>query len=222
VKVSILVPTLGRSQALGRLVQSIRATTPAGRYEIVFVVDPDDDATKEALDHLLLISAALVVDESGTYPHKTNVGYREAEGELILPTADDVVFYPKWYEKVVQEFTEDDEVCVVGTNDRSPATEDGSHSTMPVVRRSYIEDAGAVLGETGTVFNEGYHHNFCETELWQLAWYRGVARFRSDAIIEHLHPDWGKRPLDATDEKGNRGSLDEDAALFYERAAAWT
>jgi hypothetical protein len=41
-------------------------------------------------------------------------------------------------------------------------------------------------------------------------------------VIEHLHPDWGKREEDATDQKGMRSNFDEDAALFYERAAAWT
>ena len=98
-------------------------------------------------------------------------------------------------------------VCVVGTNDLSPATENGEHVTMPIVRRSYIEDPGAVLGERGTVFNEDYHHNFVETELWQLARYRKVTRWSKEIVIEHLHPDWGKREEDATDAEGDALAL---------------
>ena len=216
--ISILVPTLNRPEALAPLIHSIRTTTPRDRYEIVFVLDHGDVRSHQALRSFHHDVRVVVAD--GTYPQKINAGYDESVGDLILPTADDVRFHPDWYELAMQEFA--NWVCVVGTNDLSPVTENGEHVTMPIVRRSYIEDPGAVLGETGTVFNEDYHHNFVETELWQLAVYRKVTRWSKEIVIEHLHPDWGKREEDATDQKGMRSHFDEDAAIFYERAAAWT
>jgi glycosyltransferase involved in cell wall biosynthesis len=217
--ISIIVPTLGRPQALAPLIYSIRTTTPRDHYEIVFVLDHGDIKSHQALRSFQ--HDIRVVSASGTYPQKINHGYDESVGDLILPTADDVRFHSDWYELTVEEFGTN-WVCVLGTNDLSPATEDGEHVTMPIVRRSYIEDPGAVLGERGSVFNEAYHHNFVETELWQLARYRKVTRWSKEIVIEHLHPDWGKREEDATDQKGMRSNFDEDAALFYERAAAWT
>ena len=139
-KCSILVPTLGRAHVLPKLIHSIRFATPVGRYEMVFVVDADDENTHRVL-HAVPEGDVRIVVSDGTYPEKTIAGYRASEGDLILPTADDVRFYQDWY--------------------------------------------------------------------WL-------------ALIEHLHPDWGKRELDATDEKGMRSGWEEDQALFHERSTAWT
>ncbi len=217
---SIIVPTLGRAHAIGPLIDSIRQTTPLGAYEVVFVLDSDDELTKAAL---LAFAGSDVVSviEPGSYPHKTNAGYRKSIGDKLVPTADDVKFHPWWSDHVNDAF-DDPSVCVVGTNDLSPATENGDHATMPVIRRDYIEEPGCVWDEPGVIFHEGYHHNFVETEVWQLARKRGVAEFQSRAIIEHLHPDWGKRGIDDTDYRGNKARWDHDAQLFAERLAQWT
>ena len=155
--ISILVPTLGRPDALAPLIHSIRATTPTDCYEIVFVLDSDDRPTHEALHAYPGHDVRIVVGD-GTYPQKTNMGFDESEGDLILPTADDVRFHPGWYELAMQEFAN---WVKWSGNDLSPATEGGEHVTMPIVRRSYIEDP-CRAGERGTVFNEDYHHNFVE------------------------------------------------------------
>jgi glycosyltransferase involved in cell wall biosynthesis len=219
VKCSILIPTLGRAYVLLRLIHSVRFATPVGRYEMIFVVDADDENTHRVL-HAVPEGDVRIVVSDGTYPEKTNAGYRASEGELILPTADDVRFYQDWYWHALIEFQAGADV--VGTNDLSPATEAGENVTMPIIRRAYIEDPGCVYADPGIVFHEGYHHNFVETEVWEFAVHRGVARFARDSIIEHLHPDWGKRELDATDEKGMRSGWEEDQALFHERSTAWT
>ena len=119
---------------------------------------------------------------------KTNAGYRASNDEFILPTADDVWFRPGWLEAVLAEF-ENPDVHVVGTDDTTPATADRTHATMPVIRRSYIEQPGCVWKRPGVVFRPELKHNFCETEVWQLAEHRGVAAWAEGAVIEHRHPD---------------------------------
>jgi glycosyltransferase involved in cell wall biosynthesis len=219
-RVSILVPTLGRARALRSVIDSVRTTTPIGQYEMIFVVDPDDADTHQALHQQTGIDVRILAS-GGTYPQKTNAAYRASECDLVLPTADDVRFHPGWYAEAMKMFRLDKRVKVLGTNDLSPATLEQDHSTMPLIRRSYIEDPGCVVDEPGIIFHEGYHHNFVETEIWKLARCRGVAKFAKRSIIEHLHPDWGKRDEDSTDERGHRTNWDEDLDLFRERMAPW-
>jgi glycosyltransferase involved in cell wall biosynthesis len=218
VKVAIVIPTLGRPAALAPLLRNLRQTTPLS-YKVYFVVDADDVESREAIAELADSDFCEIVCD-GTYPAKTNAAVRAGDEELVLPTADDVVFHTGWLEAAQPHLAAGADV--VGTLDLTPATAKGTHATMPIIRRSYIEDPGAAFSEPGVCFHEGYHHNFVETELWQLACHRGVAAFEPEAVIEHLHPDWGTREADSTDEKGHGRNWDEDRALFKERRAAWT
>lgn len=222
--IAILVPTLGRAHALEPLLRNVREATPEGKYRVYLALDSDDAESWETYERLYLAGHSddlMAVEEDGTYPRKTNAGLDGSDGEdLILPTADDVVFHPGWYGAALKHFEAGAQV--VGTNDLTPATRDGRMVTMPIVRRSYIEDPGAAWNERGTVFHEGLHHNFVDRELWELACHRGVAVFEPESIIEHRHPGWGTREADATDAKGNQQNWDADKALFQKRKAEWT
>lgn len=219
--VAIIVPTLGRPDSLRPLLQSVATTTPVGAAQVVFVVDHEDKPTHDELQAAWQQGWRFGrCFEDGTYPEKVNVGYRASDAPFVLPAADDVVFHPGWLEQALAAF--EPGVEVVGTNDLTPITSDGQHATMPIVRRSYIEKQGAAFGEPGVVLHEGYHHNFVETELCQLAQQRGVFFSCPASIIEHRHPAWGTREADDTDRKGNMRNGDEDRQLFEERRARWT
>jgi glycosyltransferase involved in cell wall biosynthesis len=217
-EIAVIVPTLGRPDALGPLVENLRRTTPPA-YRLCFVVDPDDEASHSALAALSPAPEVLVLEHGGTYPVKVNAGARATAEPLLLPTADDVVFHPGWYEAALSRFRKGAQV--VGTSDLTPATEGGRHATMPIVTRSYVEDPGAAYGEKGVVFHEGYHHNFVETELWQLACHRGVAVFEPASVIEHRHPSWGTAEVDDTYRRGSLAGWGPDRALFEGRMAQW-
>ena len=218
--VAILIPTLGRPDALAPLLQNLRQTT-GPFYRVYFVVDHEDLETRRVLETMPGFDFETVLCD-GTFPVKTNAGYRASRAEeLIAPLADDVVFHDGWYEAAVKRF-EDRDVQVVGTLDLTPATAKGNHATMPILRRSYIEDPGAVWGEPGKIFHEGFHHQFVETELWRLACHRGVAIFERESVIEHRHHGWKTREVDDTDRKGNMQGWDADKALFQTRRDEWT
>lgn len=218
-RIAVLVPTLGRAHALAALMANLRETTPPV-YRVCFVVDTADSETRQAIEEMAPANDYFAVFRDGTYPVKTNAGLVATSEPLVLPTADDVVFHEGWYEAALKHFEAGADV--VGTLDLTPATAKGKHATMPIVRRSYIADPGAVWGEPGKVFHEGYHHSWVETELWQLANHRGVAVFESGSVIEHRHPSWGSREADETDAKGNQQGWAEDKALFQKRRTEWT
>jgi hypothetical protein len=218
VNVAILVPTLGRADALAPLLQNLCQVTEF-RYRVYFVVDREDQETRHVLETMPGFDFVTVVCD-GTFPEKTNAGYRASSEELVAPLADDVVFRAGWLEAALPHFEAGWQV--VGTYDRTPVTDGGWHVTMPILRRSYIEGPGAAWGETDTVFHEGLHHNFTDTELWQLARHRDVAVFEPESVIEHRHPQWGTRPADATDAKGNGQNWEADEALFIRRKEEWS
>ncbi|HET7588599.1 MAG TPA: glycosyltransferase family A protein [Solirubrobacterales bacterium] len=222
IEIAVLIPTLGRAGLLEGLLHNLAEATPRHYCNPVFVLDRDDQESLEVVEELYRRPGQLLswIISDGTYPQKINAGLRATVEPFVLPTADDVRFYEGWLEAVTTAF-EDERVQVVGTDDLSPSTANRDHATMPILRRSYIESPGAVWGEIGTVFHEGYRHNFCETELWQLAVRRGVTAWAEGAVIEHLHPAWGKRAEDATDEKGNKQGWEEDEARFRSRMAEW-
>jgi glycosyltransferase involved in cell wall biosynthesis len=212
---SILVPTLGRADALRPLAENIHTVTEWD-YELIFVLDHAD---KESLEAAKGAAWSRHIFCDGTYAEKTNAGYRACRGEWIVPTADDVLFRPEWDVEAVDSMAS--WVHVIGTNDRTPITADGTHATMPIIRREYIESPGCSWNVPGDVFFEGYHHGWVETEVCQLAQHRDCWTFNPCSVIEHRHPDWGTREPDATDEKGNRRNKTEDLRLFETRKAGW-
>lgn len=220
--IDILIPTLGRHDVLKPLLINLTRVTPQSEFRAIFVADEADTPTRDVLDEICgRGNGDICVIHDGTYPEKINAAYRFGRGDLVLPTADDVIFHDGWLEAALNALR-DPTVKVLGTDDLSPATANRDHATMPILRRSYIEDPGAVWGETGTIFHGGYAHNFCETETWQLALHRGVTGWAEDCVIEHLHPAWGKRETDETDRRGNMQGWEEDQRLFEARRGEWS
>lgn len=214
--IAILVPTLGRPDALVPLAENVAATTPRDAYSLIFVLDHSDKASLEAAKKA---PCSRYVFCDGTYPVKINAGYRASNEPFVLPVADDVVFHDGWFEKAMSAF--EPGIEVLGTNDLTPMTADQSHATMPIITRAYIEAVGCVWQESGVVFCEQYHHNAVETEVCQLAQHRRVWKFDPTVHIEHRHHAWGTREADDTDRKGNMVNFDEDMTLFARRKAHW-
>lgn len=214
--ISIIVPTLDRPESIGPLAANVADTTPIGRYSLVFVLDHADRESRQAVKDAEFCRYILC---DGTYPAKTNAGLRGSNEEWVLPTADDVWFRQGWFEAF--EDAIEPWVMVLGTSDATPITANGTHATMPIIRRSYIQAPGAAWHESGTVFHEGYHHGWVETETCQLAQHRKCWKFSDEIVIEHRHPDWGTREPDATDEKGNRRNKTQDHELFEARKRGW-
>lgn len=215
--IDIIVPTLGRPHRIGPLARNVAEVTE-GRFTLTFVLDWDD---ADSLDAWRDVAGLAYYEQcDGTYPRKINHGVAHTSGWAVCLSGDDAVWHRGWDTAAVDAFERG--VQVVGTRDLTPASENGDHSTQPIARRRYIDEHGGAWREPGRALHEGYHHNFCETELCQLAMHRGVWVFAPDSVIEHRHPDWGTNEMDATYKKGAKQHWDRDAALFEQRRQQWS
>ena len=203
---------LGRPHRVSGVFESVRAATPDAR--VLFIADPSDRETQDAI---AMVDGEMI-SPGGTYAQKINAGARVTTEPFVFLGADDLCFYPGWFQFAASAMS--DAIMVVGTNDlgnRRVTT--GQHSTHQLVARSYIE-LGQIDGRPG-LLHEGYHHNFCDDEFVGVAKYRGLYRHAHDAIVEHLHPLWGKGADDDIYRLGMEG-WGHDGRLHRERTRLWT
>lgn len=208
----ILVPVLRRPHRVAPLLDSISAATPAP-YRVLFIADPDDheehDAVRETGGELLIVD--------GNYARKINAGVESTSERLLFLGADDLHFHPGWLDAAQARLTR--RIGVVGTNDLGNSRViAGRHATHFLVSRPYTK-LGTV-DERGKLLHEGYHHNFVDNEFVSTAKHRHAWAHAGDAIVEHLHPHWGKSDNDATYVRG-QSQFDRDRRLFQRRRPLW-
>lgn len=222
-EVAVLVPTLRRPHALEPLLASLEENTPRGIYTVVFVLDRDDAESYREIERLRHSRPYIrVLVRDGTYPQKINTAVANTAEPWVLLTADDVRFHSRWWEEAMKAAgaASIPQVGVIGTYDlHNRHTQTGKYATQILVARWYA-DLGTI-DEPGKVFHEGYHHNCIDVELCETAKARGAYVHAGTSVIEHLHPDHGNRPVDPTDEKGNRANRGDDKALLCERRKLW-
>jgi hypothetical protein len=115
----------------------------------------------------------------------------------------------------------DQTVGVVGTNDLGNArVMAGEHSTHSLVRRSYIDEQGTI-DEQGKVLCEAYWHEYVDDEFVKTSMARHAWAFAEDSHVEHLHPGWGKAPMDALYEM-QRMRMKHGRRVFWRREQMWS
>lgn len=212
--VAVIVPVLSRPHRVAPLLESFRAATDPADAKLYFVAQRSDGAELEAI-RAAGEEPILVDDDDRSWARKINRGYERTREPWLLLGADDLAFRSGWIDVVRTMLGS--HAGVIGTNDLgNSATISGRHSTHPLVRRVYATHCGTV-DERAKVVHEGYRHNFPDSELVATAMKRGLYLHRSDCIIEHLHPLWGKGQNDAVYALGQR-DFARDQALFRERA----
>lgn len=129
----------------------------------------------------------------GDYARKVNLAARETDDALLFLGADDLAFHPGWLEAAAAKL--EPGVGVVGTNDLgNPRVLRGAHSTHSLLTRAY---AGlGTIDEPDKVLHEGYPHEYVDDEFVATARHRDAFVFAADAVVEHLHPHWGKSATD--------------------------
>ena len=211
--IAAIVPVLGRPGRVAPLLESFEAATSKEAARIYFVAQRSDTAEVEEIVRLGH-QPILVDDADRAWCRKINRGYEHTTEPWLLLGADDLAFKSGWVDAIRRVLLS--HVGVIGTNDLgNPATANGTHSTHPLVRRIYAKICGTV-DERNKVVHEGYDHNFPDTELVHTAKRRVLYLHRSDCIVEHLHPVWGKGQEDSTYQLGAR-NFHEDERLFLSR-----
>lgn len=209
----VLVPVLRRPHRVQPLLASLHANTP-DPVRALFICDPDDGPQQAAVRKCG--ADMLIVD--GGYAAKINAGVHATTEPLILLAADDLAFHPRWLEHAKRRIK--GSVHVVGTNDLcNRRVMRGEHSTHSLVTRAYTTHG--TIDDPTRLLHEGYPHEFVDDEFVATARYRKAFVSASDSIVEHLHPQAGKAPMDDL-YAGQRKRMRAGRVIFREREPLWT
>lgn len=215
----IIIPVFDRPWRVRPVYESAVTATPGAR--VLFVGTPGDTGEHEAVletDADMLVIG--VPRKAGDYARKINAGYRHTSEPLLFLGADDIEFRPGWFEAATAHLDRPG-IEVVGTNDLGNGrVMAGTHSTHSLVTRHYCDWSGTA-DCPGTVLHEGYVHEYVDDEFVETAISRGAFSSATDAIVEHLHPYWGKAPVDALYAEA-RGRSRRSRVTYLARRHLWT
>lgn len=212
------MPMLGRAALMPTVRDSLRETAGTAARIIWLCTSGDDEVLAEAarLRDAYTVSPPRA---KGDYPAKINLGATNTTEPLIFLGAGDIRFHPGWLDACLARLTAPG-VGVVGTNDLcNPRTASGALSTHTLVTRRYASLGS--IDNPAALLHPNYWHEFVDDEFVASAKYRGAYAHAPDAIVEHLHPDAGKRPADRID--GQRQQrMAHGRRLFNARRHLWT
>lgn len=184
-RVAILIPTLGRAHKLAALIDNIREVTHTP-HEIYFMTSDDD-----SIEVIKGKGAVHIPDVGRTdFVARTNALYHATYEPYVFTGSDDVLFHDKWLDRLLK-YTPYYSVIV-------PSDGLNPNGTLALISRKYIEEQSGCVDVPNTIFHPEYRHGFSETELFETAKRRGVFKYCSSSLVEHLHPDAGKSEVDAT------------------------
>ena len=207
----MLIPVLGRPHRIRPVLDSALEQTPDA--SVLFVASPDDDVDLAELKE----QGADFITVSGNYAVKINQGIRRTTAPYIFTGADDLDFMPGWFEAAEAKMSKT--VGLVGTQDLcNRRTLAGQHATHFLLARWYAE-LGTIDGQPGPLY-EGYPHEYVDDEVVATAKKRRAWAFAPESIVEHLHPDVGKAPMDEL--YSNRPvRMWDGKKIFRERMHLW-
>jgi hypothetical protein len=230
---AVVVPVLHRPHRAAPFMASLRDSLPE-RVEVLVhaVADLQDGETIGAWQ-----AAGAIVDavdplarppshpwagteRPGSFAEKANHGYRSSTLPWLLLTGDDVAFRPGWL--AAAQLAAAPGFGVVGTNDLgNGAVIAGLHATHPLLRRAYLDAMGGGWDGPGVLCHEGYWHWYADDEIVEAAKRRGMWVAAPGAVVEHLHPCWGKAPADDVYRLGGERAAADGALFAARRARGW-
>lgn len=190
----ILVPMLGRPHRVRPLLDTIEQTTPAAN--VLFLLSSNDTTVRRRVSATGRPFRELSYRPVGDYAMKINTGVAVTNEPLLFTGADDLRFWPGWFEAALAALTPG--IGVVGTNDLgNPRVLAGEHATHFLVTREYTQLGTIDRPGSGMLFHPEYPHEFVDDEFVGTAKRRGAWAMALDSHVEHLHPHWGKAQTDA-------------------------
>lgn len=226
--IDVMVPSLWRPERLPGVAANIHEAT-ASDHVVTFIAEHDDEPTIAAAKQLEDTDPGVrlvVNDRSRNYAGAINTAVATSQAEWWFAGADDLRFYHDWDAVALAEVALGDDghptQPVIGTNDLfNPYVRQGEHATHYLVHRSYIEALGGTPDQgPGVALNEGYDHQYTDTEFIGVAAARGMFRPCLGSVVEHLHFGRGMAPMDDTYRWGQK-HVKADEAMFNRRRQLW-
>jgi len=139
-----------------------------------------------------------VVSEKKSCVAAWNLAAKKATGDIFVQLSDDWVPSMGWDAKILAECAAKDpafDSFVIAIND---GHRKDNLLCMAICSRARYEQQGREL------FHEGYESMYSDNEYSARAWKDGVViDARSRITFEHLHPAFGRAPMDKTYEHNN-------------------
>ena len=172
----VMVPVRGRKAQCERLLESFRETASPGT-DIVFILDPDDEATYEGIEWGDAMHG--VLSPRGTLQDKLNQTAAAYAGiyPVLMWTGDDHVFKTAAWDKEMLAALEDM----------------GGHGWVypDTKRRADVPEiwmcSADVVQALGWFFNPALQHYYCDNSIGELGKRSGLIRRCPQAVIDHLH-----------------------------------
>ncbi len=209
--IGIYIPTIGRPTKLAPLSSNIHEVTKLP-HEIFFILEPDDEESKKAV--METKEKYLISEKAGSHTGAANTAYRKLNHPYFIVANDDFWFHSDWDTKSMEKMN--DTTHVVGLSDYYTKR----YHTIFLIKRSYIKEQSGVMDKPDTLFHEGYHHNYVDTEFFKVAERRGVFTPCPGSIVEHRHYGFQKSPFDKIYEKSNLTSA-LDLEIYNSRKHLW-
>lgn len=150
-----------------------------------------------------------MTDGTNGWAATCNTLYQMTSEPYILCCGDDVLFHDGWLEALHAAGTP-----VVAPNDLGDHPLHGVLAQHPFMSRLYVQLYG-VVDRPDAIFHP-YPHEFPDNEFTMCALARNMLSYQPAAILEHLHPAWGKANIDETYLLGLSKSK-ESERIFEER-----
>lgn len=237
---AILIPLWHRPARVAPIVNDVLEATPRAR--VVLIMSEDDPEVLAEAGHWQELASKITDPDKrprlqlvmvpwaggiiGDYARKINYAVTVLNLDSANPIeewlflgADDLHFWPGWYDRARARAAMYPAVQVIGTNDLgNRRTRTGRHSTHSLVKRTYLEQG--TIDDPTKLLHEGYEHEFVDDEFVRTAEHRGVFAHERNAWVEHLHPHWNKAPTDAIYDDQDRRMI-QGRQLFDERRPLW-
>jgi glycosyltransferase involved in cell wall biosynthesis len=214
-KVSILIPNMGRTEMFIEMLESLHRTTNyinGVEIETVIVMDVYSRAAIYATNYNVIIDYSLT--KRGAL-WAWNRALQLSSGEYIVPAGDDQIFHDGWietalssHERMLRGYG------VLGMNDLA-------YNGNTQVATMFLFDRLYCKKEMGGIFAPPVYNYYCVDSEWnEKAKLLGRFYWEEKSVVEHLHSAHGKREIDELDrEKMDEGWMEIDNKTFEERKA---
>jgi len=210
-KVSVIIPSLGRPEQIKRCVERLAETVQGYVVETVVVFEGDDPATAEAARS---VPGVIVVENTTGLGAAAgwNEGSKHASGDALVMLGDDAWFHDGWLEAALQALEKIGGSGMVGFNDGHTSGE--THSAHHLLTRDYI-----IEYQGGCFIIPDYYSQYFDLEAVARAQRADKYIWASDSLVEHKHWVFGTAVKDATYRIGS-DHMNSDRDIFQRRRAA--
>ncbi|GAI87449.1 unnamed protein product [marine sediment metagenome] len=110
IRVSVIIPTYNRARDLERCLNSLLQQTLKDFETIVINNGCTDETSNVVQRHPVKV----ISDLTRNVTHLFNIGWQNAEGEIIVFTNDDAEAEPSWLENIMDTFQRFEDAAAVG------------------------------------------------------------------------------------------------------------